>query len=150
MRFQLFGMICVLAIGCDESRPPAASSQSSEPRTEITANRPITTDSPEATTEPIGSTNTGINVRDRDSMAKTPFDQNENTADISITADIRKQIVDTKMSVDAQNVKIITQGGNVTLRGPVKTDEEKQRIEKIAMDVAGADKVDSQLEVNRE
>jgi osmotically-inducible protein OsmY len=52
------------------------------------------------------------------------------------------------MSVDAHNIKIITQDGKVTLRGPVKTEEEKQMIQKIALDVAGANNVDNQLEVN--
>jgi hyperosmotically inducible protein len=44
-------------------------------------------------------------------------------------------------------VKIITQDGKVTLRGPVKTDEEKQKTEDIAKELAGADNVDSELEV---
>ena len=66
----------------------------------------------------------------------------------AITADIRKQVVETKMSVDAQNIKIITQDGKVTLRGPVKTEEEKQMIQKIDLDLAGANNVDNQLEVN--
>ncbi len=48
------------------------------------------------------------------------------------------------------NVKIITQDGKVTLRGPVKAEEEKHQIEEIAVDDAGADNVDSQLEVNNE
>ena len=91
--------------------------------------------------------NTGVNERDRAANAKTPFDQNENKADIDITANIRKRVVDTKMSVDAQNVKIITQDGKVTLRGPVKSAEEKKQIEDMAHAVAGADKVDSQLEI---
>jgi len=78
----------------------------------------------------------------------TPMDQNKNKADINITADIRKRVVETTMSVTAHNVKIITQNGKVTLRGPVNTEQEKQDIEKIATEVAGADKVDSQLEVN--
>ena len=60
--------------------------------------------------------NSGVNARDRQSNAKTPIDQNENKSDIDITANIRKQVVDTKMSVNAQNVKIITQDGRVTLR----------------------------------
>ena len=76
------------------------------------------------------------------------MDQNENKADIKITADIRKRVVETTMSVNAHNVKIITQNGKVTLRGPVNTEQEKQDLEKIATEVAGADKVDSQLEVN--
>jgi len=95
----------------------------------------------------VDRNNTAVNVRDRDSNAKTPLDQNENKKDIGITADIRKQVVDTKMSTDAQNVKIITQDGRVTLRGPVKSPDEKIRIESIARNVAGDTQVDSQLEV---
>ena len=105
-------------------------------------NRPAQTDS-----TAVDRDNTAVNERDRDDSAKTPIDQNENQADIDITANIRKQVVDTEMSVNAQNVKIITQDGKVTLRGPVKSEEEKKKIEEIAATVAGADKVDSHLEV---
>src|SRR5205085_6462248 len=91
--------------------------------------------------------NTEVNVRDRSDTLKTPLDQNENRKDIDITASIRKRVVDTKMSVNAQNVKIITQDGKVTLRGPVKSEEEKTQIEKMAHDVVGATNVDNQLEV---
>jgi osmotically-inducible protein OsmY len=91
--------------------------------------------------------NTAVNVRDRDDTAKTPIDQNENQGDIDITANIRKQVVATEMSVNAQNVKIITQDGKVTLRGPVASEEEKKKIEDIAAAVAGADKVDSHIEI---
>jgi len=91
--------------------------------------------------------NTGVNARDRNGDAKTPLDQNENKTDIGITADIRKRVVDTKMSTDAHNVKIITQDGRVTLRGPVKSADEKKSIEEIARGVAGDTNVDSQLEV---
>jgi osmotically-inducible protein OsmY len=69
---------------------------------------------------------------------------------IAITADIRKQVVDTEMSVKSQNVKIITQDGKVTLRGPVETAAEKTRIEEIARAVAGANNIDSQLDVVNE
>ena len=95
----------------------------------------------------VDRTNTGVNTRDRDDVTKTPLDQNENKADIKITADIRSRVVDTEMSVDAQNVKIITQDGQVTLRGPVHTAAEKATIEQIANEVAGKGKVDSQLEI---
>ena len=103
----------------------------------------------QAATDPnaVKSDNTAVNARDRDTNTKTPIDQNENQSDIDITANIRKQVVDTKMSVDAQNVKIITQDGKVTLRGPVKSADEKKKIEEIATSVAGAGKVDSHLEV---
>jgi hyperosmotically inducible periplasmic protein len=80
-------------------------------------------------------------------VAKTSFDQNENQTDIDITANIRKRVVDTEMSVNAQNVKIITQDGKVTLRGPVKSADEKTQIEKLAQEVAGTENVDNQLEV---
>jgi hypothetical protein len=43
----------------------------------------------------------------------TPPDQNENKKDIGITADIRKQVVDSKLSVNARNAKIVTQDGTV-------------------------------------
>lgn len=149
MRFLLFGMFCAVAMGCNENSSLAPGTQSSTDRpTTVTANRPIVTESPDATVAPIDPANTGVNIRDRESTTKTPFDQNENKSDIAITANIRKQVVGTKMSVDAQNVKIMTQDGKVTLRGPVKTEQEKLEIEKIATDVAGANQVDSQLEVS--
>jgi len=95
----------------------------------------------------VNRDNSGVNKRDRDADAKTSLDQNENKVDIGITASIRKSVVDTEMSTNAQNVKIITQDGKVTLRGPVKTQEEKSRIEEIARSVAGVKAIDSQLEV---
>lgn len=101
-------------------------------------------------TPAVDRDNTGVNTRDRDPANKSPIAQNENQADIDITARIRKQVVTTEMSVNAQNVKIITQDGKVTLRGPVKSAEEKQQIEDIARSVAGADHVDSQLEVEQQ
>jgi len=102
---------------------------------------------PDSTIQTTDRDNTAINERDRDSTAKTPFDQHENQSDIDITANIRKKVVDTEMSVNAQNVKIITENGMVTLRGPVKTVDEKNRIVAFATEVAGAGKVDDQLEV---
>lgn len=91
--------------------------------------------------------NTGINVRDRSDSVKTPIDQNENQADIDITAGIRKRVLDSPLSTNAHNVKIITQDRKVTLRGPVNSDDEKRQIEAIAQDVAGPSNVDSQLEI---
>ncbi len=151
MKTLLFGTLCGVALGCNQSSPPTSVTNSTPDRpTTVTANRPVITERPVAKAEPTDRTNTGVNVRDRDSTAKTPLDQNENKADIQITADIRKQVVAKKLSVNAHNVKIITQDGKVTLRGPVKTEDEKKTIEEIALAVAGADKVDNQLEVNND
>ena len=102
---------------------------------------------PAPTTSSVDRDNTGVNARDRDSSAKTPFDQKENKDDIAITADVRKRIVGSDMSTDAKNVKIITENGHVTLRGPVKSATEKTKIEQIALQVAGEGKVENQLEV---
>jgi osmotically-inducible protein OsmY len=99
---------------------------------------------PSAAVEPD---NTGVNERDRDGVAKTPLDQNENQSDIDITAKIRNRVVNSELSVNAQNVKIVTQNGQVTLRGPVKSAEEKKLVGDIAADVAGAKWVDNQLEI---
>jgi hyperosmotically inducible periplasmic protein len=92
--------------------------------------------------------NTARNVRDRDNSTLTPVDQGNNKPDLDTTAQIRKQIIAAKdMSMDAKNVKIITQNGRVTLRGPVKTAEEKRLIGEFAERIAGSENVDNQLEV---
>lgn len=137
---------CAILMGCNESPQPAGN-------TGVTANRPIT--APEnrpAGTAPQRETapdNTAVNTRDRDPAAKTPINQNENKDDVRITADIRKRVVDTRLSVDAQNAKIITQDGRVTLRGPVSTAEERRQIEQIATQVAGEGNVTNELEVKQ-
>jgi sporulation protein YlmC with PRC-barrel domain len=92
--------------------------------------------------------NSARNVRDRDDRSLTPGDQGNNKADLNTTAQIRQQIIaDKALSVDAQNVKIITINGHVTLRGPVNTVDEKRRIATIADRLAGSANVDNQLEV---
>jgi hyperosmotically inducible periplasmic protein len=92
--------------------------------------------------------NTGKNVRDRNESAKTAGDQSENEADRKITQEVRKSIVaDDKLSTSAQNVKIITSDGKVTLRGPVKSEQEKKEIESKAKQVAGVKNVENQLEI---
>jgi osmotically-inducible protein OsmY len=127
---SIIALAALAFAGCDEGKSRNANTT------------PAATDSTTAERD-----NTGVNVRDRSDAAKTPIDQNENKKDIDITANIRKRVVDTKMSVNAQNVKIITQDGKVTLRGPVKSEDEKTQIGKMANEVAGAGNVDNQLEV---
>jgi hyperosmotically inducible periplasmic protein len=92
--------------------------------------------------------NTGRNVRDRNNSTLTPLDQGNSRSDVRMTADIRKGITDGKdMSVNARNVKIITNEGMVTLRGPVNSSEEKRLIGEIANSFATVGNVDNQLEV---
>jgi hyperosmotically inducible protein len=92
--------------------------------------------------------NTEINVRDKDNTTLTPEDQKETKKDIKITAHIRKAVVkDKSLSIDAQNAKIITRNGIVTLRGPVANEAESKTLEKIAKKTRGVVKVDNQLEI---
>ena len=92
--------------------------------------------------------NSGRNVRDRDDQTKTPGDQSENEADRTITQNIRQALTaDDSLSTNAKNVKIITNDGTVTLRGPVKSEKEKTDIEAKAKQVAGVKRVDNQIEV---
>lgn len=94
------------------------------------------------------ATNTKINDRDRHG-ALTPMDQGGG-GDRTITAAIRRAVVaDKALSFTAKNVKIITVGGKVTLRGPVKSDEEKSSIEAKAKAAPGVTDVDNQLEVKK-
>jgi osmotically-inducible protein OsmY len=97
------------------------------------------------TTEPD---NTARNIRDRDDLTLTPIEQGSSQADVGISAQICKEIIAGKnMSVNARNVKVITNKGQVTLRGPVDTAEEKRLIGEIANGIAKVENVDNQLEV---
>ncbi len=102
-------------------------------------------------TDGYATDNTGLNVRDQGGATLTPFDQSERAQDVTITQQIRHSITgDKTMSLDAHNVKIITIEGVVTLRGPVKSVEEKLSIASIAETTPGVLKVDNQLEVKRQ
>jgi len=101
-----------------------------------------------ATDTTTDADNTRINVRDRQDQTLTPLNQGNSKADVATTAQIRKEILAAKnMSVNAQNVKIITIDGQVTLRGPVNTAEEKRLIREIADRSTHSGDVDNQLEV---
>ncbi|MFT3781953.1 MAG: PRC-barrel domain-containing protein [Nibricoccus sp.] len=90
--------------------------------------------------------NTARNTRDREFKTLTPVDQGNNSRDLEITKQIRKAVVDTEgLSVNAQNVKIITVDGKTTLRGPVNSKAEQQKIHEIAAKFAH--RVDDQIEV---
>jgi hyperosmotically inducible protein len=92
--------------------------------------------------------NTKTNQRDRDKSAPTADQQKVNTSDREITRNIRASVhKDKSLSTYAHNVKIITQGGKVTLKGPVRSDAEKANIAAKAIAVAGDGNVDNQLDV---
>ena len=92
--------------------------------------------------------NTKINKRDRAKGAATADQQKENDGDRDLAQKIRQSIVkDKSLSTYAHNVKVIAQGGNVTLKGPVRSDEEKRTIEMMANEIAGSGHVTNQLTV---
>ena len=98
---------------------------------------------------PKPADNTANNKNDGHKDVKTPIDQSESSSSIKITADIRRAIMeDSTMSVNAQNVKIITdEAGVVTLRGVVNSQAEKDSVETKAKAVVGVTRVDNQLEI---
>jgi len=91
---------------------------------------------------------TGRNARDSDGKTLTSGDQSNSKNDVEITRQVRQAIVkDDSLSTSAHNVKIITNGGVVTLRGPVASADEKTMVAKKAENITGVSKVDNQLEV---
>src|SRR5450432_5928 len=77
--------------------------------------------------------NTDKNKRDRTGQTITAGDQSNSRDDIDLAAAIRRAVVkDDKLSMMAKNVKIITNSGEVTLRGPVKSEAEKKEIGELA------------------
>jgi hyperosmotically inducible periplasmic protein len=124
--------------GCNQTSQPAANAPSSAVTPVVGVQSPRNTP----------PDNTAVNQRDASPHAKTPIDQKENQADINVTAKIRQLVLDVKnLSMDARNAKIITADGKVTLRGPVKSLDERETLDRIARDVAGEGNVDNQLEV---
>src|SRR3984885_15408242 len=92
--------------------------------------------------------NTKVNKGDAKPGAVTADQQKTNASDQDVTKRIRSSIMaDKSLSTYAHNVKIITQNGAVTLKGPVKSDSEKQSVFAKAVAVAGADRVSDQLSV---
>jgi osmotically-inducible protein OsmY len=92
--------------------------------------------------------NTKVNERDRSQNEPTADQQKENRSDRDITQQIRQSIMkDKSLSTYAHNVKVVTQDGQVTLKGPVRSEDEKKAIEAKAAEVAGDGKVTSELNI---
>ena len=93
--------------------------------------------------------NTAVNKRDRSPGAATADKQKMNATDRNLTAKIRRSIMaDKSLSTYAHNVKIISQDGTVTLKGPVRSEDEVKTIVSKATEITGsADKVINQMSV---
>jgi osmotically-inducible protein OsmY len=98
--------------------------------------------------KPTQQDNTKVNKRDRAQGAVTADQQKSNPDDRQLTQKIRKAVVaDKSLSTYAHNVKIISQDGAVTLKGPVRSEEEKKAVLAKAEEVAGRGKVTDELAV---
>jgi osmotically-inducible protein OsmY len=92
--------------------------------------------------------NSKTNKRDRNSNEPTADQQKMNATDRDLTKRVRAALHDDKsLSTYAHNIKIVAQGGRITLKGPVRSEEEKAAVESKATEVAGAGNVTNQLEV---
>ena len=81
---------------------------------------------------------------------KTADNQSDAKADRLTTAKARKAIIaDKDLSLYAHNVKIITINGAITLKGPVKSEDEKQKVASDVASVVSADKVTNHLTVKQ-
>jgi len=101
-----------------------------------------------ADNENVKPDNTAKNERDRSSGTKTSGDQSNSSADLKITQAIRRALIkDRELSTTAKNIKVVTANGQVTLRGPVKSAQEKAKIDQLAKSAAGGAQIDNQLDV---
>jgi hyperosmotically inducible periplasmic protein len=92
--------------------------------------------------------NSKLNARDRKPSQVTADQQKNNRSDLEITKAIRKALMaDKSLSTYAHNVKIVTRDGKVTLKGPVRSEDEKRIVEAKAADVAGATNITNQVSV---
>lgn len=83
-------------------------------------------------------------------QSQTADQQKDRTSDRELTAKIRRAIVaDKTLSTYGHNVKILVSGGSVTLKGPVHSEEEKQRIAATAAEMAGPGRVANQITVKQ-
>ena len=134
----------------DQQTAPQADQQPAREQSSSPADQQA---APQADQQPAPQTaspadNTKMNERDRNPKEPTADRQKDNRSDREITQQVRKAIVkDKSLSTYAHNVKVITQNGMVTLKGPVRSEEEKKAIEARAAEVAGQDKVTNQLDV---
>ena len=92
--------------------------------------------------------NTKVNQRDRAKGAVTADQQKDNESDRTITQNIRKSLMkDKSLSTYAHNVKIVSIDGEVTLKGPVRSEDEKRIVAAKAVAVAGEGRVVDQITI---
>ena len=95
--------------------------------------------------------NTKRNSSEQNKKTDTAEKQSNSKDDLALTQKIRQAVMkDGSLSMNAKNAKIIAQDGEITLKGPVDSQQEKDTIAAKAGEIAGKDKVNNQLEVKAE
>lgn len=100
---------------------------------------------------PAQPDNTKKNLPTNHHDANRADQQSNSSTDVELTRKIRQSLTqDKSLSTYAHNVKIITRNGVVELKGPVRSQSEKDTVEAKATEIAGASKVKNELTVKAE
>jgi osmotically-inducible protein OsmY len=93
--------------------------------------------------------NSKVNQQERSAGRTTADQQKMNATDRALTRKVRRALMaDKTLSTYAHNVKIISQEGMVTLKGPVRSEAEKAAVEAKASEAVGTDaKITNELTV---
>jgi len=103
-----------------------------------------------AAAKPLPQQSAPDNSQNNQNQSATADNQSNATTDRHLAAKVRRAIIaDKELSTYAHNVKILTANGEVTLKGPVKSDDEKQKVFADASGVVSADKINNQLTVKQ-
>jgi hyperosmotically inducible periplasmic protein len=94
--------------------------------------------------------NTRANKADRGNAQPTAQDQPNAKSDRDLAAAVRKAITqDKSLSTYAHNVNVVVRDGAVTLRGPVRSGDEKTKVAELARQTAGSEKIDDQMSIKK-
>ncbi len=91
--------------------------------------------------------NSAQNEKEMNRGKKTPMDQGNSDKDLQITKDIRSEVMGTDLSFNAKNIKIITKDENVTLKGVVESQSEREAIVEIAKKHANSAQIRDEIKV---
>ncbi|HET6980874.1 MAG TPA: BON domain-containing protein [Myxococcaceae bacterium] len=136
--FLTLGLLLLGASALAASPDPSSSKSKVDAGTKRTQQR--------AQDPEVDPSNSAVNEhQDQESTADR---QSNAQSDLDLTAKIRRSIVDDKsLSTSAHNVKIIAQNGQVTLKGPVRSEAEKNAVQQQASSIAGQPNVKNELDV---
>jgi hyperosmotically inducible protein len=96
----------------------------------------------------VAPDNAKSNKVDESNVTATADAQTNNATDLDLTKRIRQSIIaDKSLSTYAHNIKIVTVNGSVTLNGVVRSGDEKGAVEMKAANIAGKNKVTSDLKI---